>query len=369
MMSSGLIRISFFAGLFFCLILLPTGLMGEEETKEEGKGNSIIVLPVLSYSPETKFNFGVGGRYIFRLSKKKPVSRPSSITMYLSYTQLKQFTFELEPDIYLKNEDYHFSAFFSFSRYTYKFFGIGNNTPADWEEYYTTRNMILEMEFRRKIRTKLYAGIFYEYLKSNITDVESGGLIEKGDIPGSGKGHISGLGVQLNWDARDNIYYPKKGFYYFLSLSTFRKAFGSDYDFTRWNLDFRRYFCLFSKHVLAFQGYVNTIHGDPPFQKMSLLGGTNLMRGYYMGRYRDKNMIAFQMEYRLPVWKRWGLAGFAGFGDVADSFSHLSLKNFKYSLGFGIRFLLLKKENLNIRFDFGFGRDSSGVYLTVEEAF
>jgi outer membrane protein assembly factor BamA len=225
------------------------------------------------------------------------------------------------------------------------------------------------MNFKRKILKKLYFGIFSEYRYENLVKVEDGGLLQKGDIPGSGKGDTSGVGLQINWDARDNIYYPKKGFYYFLSWALFRKAFGSDYDFTRWNMDFRKYFCFFSRQVLAVQGYFNYIQGDPPFQKMSLVGGSTLMRGYYLGRYRDKNMIFFQMEYRLPVWKRWGLAGFAGFGDVADRFSNFRVKDFKYSLGFGIRFLLLRKENLNIRLDFGFGRNTSGFYLTVEEAF
>ena len=93
------------------------------------------------------------------------------------------------------------------------------------------------------------------------------------------------------------------------------------------------------------------------------------MRGYYRGRYRDKNMIAFQMEYRIPVWWRLGLVGFVGFGDVADKVSHFELLNFKYSVGWGVRYLLLSQERINVRLDFGIGGGSSNLYITINEAF
>ena len=92
------------------------------------------------------------------------------------------------------------------------------------------------------------------------------------------------------------------------------------------------------------------------------------MRGYYEGRYRDKDMIAFQMEYRLPVWWRFGLVGFVGFGGVADKIKKFKLKKFKYSIGWGIRYLLIRNEKINVRLDFGYGESSSGTYITIGEA-
>ena len=40
------------------------------------------------------------------------------------------------------------------------------------------------------------------------------------------------------------------------------------------------------------------------------MGGESLMRGYYLGRYRDKNLLAGQVEYRILPFsfsKRWEL--------------------------------------------------------------
>jgi hypothetical protein len=94
------------------------------------------------------------------------------------------------------------------------------------------------------------------------------------------------------------------------------------------------------------------------------------MRGYYLGRYRDKNMIAIQAEYRwLPAIWRFGIVGFAGFGDVADKISRFDFGGFEYSYGFGLRFLLNPEQKINLRLDFGFGKGTSGIYFTAGEAF
>ena len=94
------------------------------------------------------------------------------------------------------------------------------------------------------------------------------------------------------------------------------------------------------------------------------------MRGYYLGRYRDRNMITAQAEYRAPLFWRFGAVVFAGFGDVSDSVTAFRLDRFKYSLGCGVRFMFDARERINARIDAGFGKDgNAGVYAMVLEAF
>ena len=102
---------------------------------------------------------------------------------------------------------------------------------------------------------------------------------------------------------------------------------------------------------------------------LSLLGGQTLMRGYYRGRYRDKDMVVVQLEYRMPVWRRLGLVGFFGCGDVSDRLSQFRLESFKMTGGFGVRYRIQRQQGSNLRLDFGLSRESSGVYVTVNEAF
>ena len=102
---------------------------------------------------------------------------------------------------------------------------------------------------------------------------------------------------------------------------------------------------------------------------LARLGSESILRGYYSARYRDTTLAAFQVEYRLPVWWRFGMVGFAGYGQVADSIGRLKIGEFKYSVGLGIRFRIDRKEGTNIRLDLGFGKGSSGNYLSGGEAF
>ena len=107
------------------------------------------------------------------------------------------------------------------------------------------------------------------------------------------------------------------------------------------------------------------------------------MRGHYECRFRDNSLYAAQVEYRLPLgrsdWidtrekvpfkERWGLVGFVGAGDVASSFCDIDFSKIKSSFGFGVRYLVMPKERINVRIDFGFGTQYPGFYFNIREAF
>jgi hemolysin activation/secretion protein len=109
--------------------------------------------------------------------------------------------------------------------------------------------------------------------------------------------------------------------------------------------------------------------GNVPFRYLSALGGTDIMRGYYAGRYRDKNLIALQSEFRFPLFWRFGMVVFASIGEVSDKILVYRFKTVKYGIGTGLRFALKPHEKLNLRIDFGWGNQSFASYLTVTEAF
>jgi outer membrane protein assembly factor BamA len=361
--------------IFSLLILLSvipstaTASQGNEADTIEQKRSGLLFFPILFYTPETKLAGGALVNYYFRESGSKSSSRPSSIMPSLIYTQNKQIMAELSTYLYWKDETYYSEGYTGHIKFPDKFYGIGNNTSEDDEEDYTARSVIFHINFQKKVRPGLYLGAQYEYYHSKLAEVAKDGLLAKGNISGSQGGTASGGAILVNWDIRENVFSPPSGTFCQLSATLFKNAFGSDYDFNRFILDFRQYFPLFSSQVVAIQGYAVRITGDPPFQMLSLFGGSHRMRGYYEGRYRDKNMLVFQAEYRMLVWWRFGLVGFWGFGDVADKLSNFQLSGFKYSLGAGIRYLLSRQEGINLRLDFGFGEGTSGIYATIKEAF
>jgi hypothetical protein len=60
---------------------------------------------------------------------------------------------------------------------------------------------------------------------------------------------------------------------------------------------------------------------------------------------------------------------FAGVGDVFEDTRDLSWNTAKYSVGTGLRFLVNPAERLNVRVDYGRGREGGYFYFIVSEAF
>lgn len=346
----------------------PHGNKENEETKKKNKGK-IVILPVIFYSPETKLAFGTGGLYTFYASKIRNGLKPSNIQMLAYYTLNRQYWFEIKPDVYLKNNNYHFYGTLNYTKFLDKFWGIGTLTNKEDEEKYISLISRIKIYMLRRLNSPLSVGLAFEYEHHNIVEVEEGGKLDPGTIPGSEGGTISGLGALVQWDSRDHIFSPSKGSFFQLSLKLYKPFLGSSFDFALFNLDLRRYMSLFSSHVLALQAYINLLSGSPPLQMLSRLGGQYLMRGYYNGRYRDKNMYIFQAEYRLPLWRRLGVAGFLAVGDVGGKLSDFSFKTVKITFGLGIRFRINPEEKMNLRLDIGFSPESSGVYFNINEAF
>jgi outer membrane protein assembly factor BamA len=131
-----------------------------------------------------------------------------------------------------------------------------------------------------------------------------------------------------------------------------------------------RYFLPTTKNqVLALQLFGQFSDGNVPFNQMSMMGGEMMMRGYYFGRYRDKQYLAAQAEYRFLPFnfsKRLGGAVFGGLGSVSSTFPK---ENWKWSAGGGLRYLLFPKKDIFTRFDLGFQPDGYGIYFYIGEAF
>jgi len=357
--------------IFIFLFLPPLFVFSTEKSAGEEKKFGFVFLPVIFYMPETKLAVGAGGLMTYRARAASPLTRPSSCYFYAVYTQLRQFIAQIRPEIYWNKEKYYLNFLISAENFPDKFWGVGNKTPDEAEENYTPRAFIFEVVGQRKIWSSknFYIGLQGRLEQYKITKFEPGGLLAREIFPGSRQGKTTSLGIMLSLDTRNNIFFPTSGHYYQFLANFSHKFLGSDFEKSSIRLDLRRYRPLFSGHVLCWQFLFQTIGGKPGFRHYATLGGDMIMRGYYSGRYRDKCLLAFQAEYRCPLWKRLSLVGFSGFGEVADKLKSLQLKNFKYSYGFGLRFKILPREGTNLRLDLAWGKKTSGIYFSAGEAF
>jgi outer membrane protein assembly factor BamA len=363
---SRLMIVALLAALALPLKVFP----GQEKPPSEAQPASLVVLPVIYYTPETRLAFGAGGIYTFRPKGTPLDGRPSYFQAIAVYTQNRQFALSLEPSLYLKGETLLLTGLLELRKFPDKFWGLGSDTSDSAEEDYTPVQQTLQVTLQKKIipRANFYVGLAYNFEHYKFLEFKPAGHLASGNIIGGRGGLISGLGLVFSLDSRDNIFFPLRGNYIQVSAKLFNRFLASDYDFFKFRADLRRYYPLWRSHVLALQCLFQATPGTTPFMSLSQLGGDSLMRGYYSGRFRDKVLLAAQAEYRLPLWWRFGLVGFAGMGEVADRISCLSAGRLKYSYGFGFRFRV-NSEGARLRLDFAYGKGTSGVYFTAGEAF
>lgn len=370
---------------FFCLILfsLVVSLFPQQAAATKD-GQQIVIseqsepdrmgltlLPIIYYTPETKIAFGLGSLITYRFGLIFKTARPSTLFIGAIYTQLKQFTFQIKPEIYLNDNSFFLAGNFMAERFPTKLWGIGADTADDMEEVYTPQRFLMELGLQKKLSQNfpLYLGLKYRLESTKIVETEPGKLIDQDLVSGSRGGLLSGPGLVARYDNRDNIFYPNNGLYFQGTMNWNDHFFGSDYDFLSFQLDLRSYHQVGEDQILALQALAETSTGDVPFYRLPRLGGDSLLRGFYNGRFRDMNLVAFQAEYRFPVWKRLGAVVFGAMGSLAQRFREISFDNLKYAAGIGLRFKIIPKENANLRVDLAFGPGTYGIYFKAGESF
>jgi hypothetical protein len=352
--------------LFLCFSTVIAQSQTNPKDSSGAAKSGVYPLPIIFYTPETGIAGGAAVLYLYRDSL---IPRASTVTSDIIYTRKKQFIVEIGGDLYFNRGTYRLLSNLSFQRYPNKFFGIGNNSPKTNEESYTPQSFLFSAVLYRNIYSHANAGPMIRVEHATMKEIDPARALAQHAVPGNTGGTISGAGVVANWDSRDNTIATQSGSLYQISALVYRNAIGSDYDYTDLQIDTRNFFEIMPGQILALQAAGEFIDGTAPFYRLANFGGQSLLRGYFGGRYRDNNGIAVQAEYRLPVWRRFGMVGFAGAAQVADKIGHFALKRFWFAGGIGLRFAWNPDERLNLRLDYGVGNNSSGVYITVTEAF
>jgi outer membrane protein assembly factor BamA len=221
----------------------------------------------------------------------------------------------------------------------------------------------------RRLGKNQLAGFRYAWDRWDVYDQEEGGLLLSENVAGNEASTYSAIGPLWQWDSRDHVFFPTQGLWAEAALLTNTDALGATQNFVKWTLDVRKYWSPKENRVWAAQLYLEGNSGAPPFNQLALLGGTRLLRGYYEGRFRDRQMAASQVEYRFPIKGRFGAVAFGSIGSVVDEWKNWEGDYLRYALGAGLRFTLLPKDKIRLRLDYGIGPNSSAFYLTVGEAF
>jgi len=349
-----------------CLAAAPEE---DQEKVERESPLRLIYAPIAYYSPETHIAYGAAGSLVFRINPGQGNDRPSSVSALIMHTQLRQLRLVLSQDIYLNRPGLYIQSELLYQDYPDKFFGIGSGVSVDDEEVYTSRSFEFHLAVEKELFSSFSLGLRVQWDSWDLTEVVRGGLLDTGTMFGLDGGQVAGIGLIASWDTRNHFFSANRGTWVRLRVDFFEKVLGGDFNFSRFIVDARHYHTVFRNHVLAIQAKAELQTGEVPFQYLARFGGMYGMRGYYDGRFRDKDMVMVQAEYRLPLSERWGVVAFGSAGNVAPKLEEMDLARPLLAGGLGLRFVFDKKERIMIRMDVGFGKDSSGIYFSIYEAF
>jgi len=347
-----------------CLTLSGTAYSQEDSIRYKTR---FFGLPVVFYAPETRLGFGAASILSFKTNRYDTLLRPSQVTLGGAYTLEKQILLYTPFDIWMQQNNYQAKGELGYYKYFYRYYGNGNQTKS--EETYDVTFPRVRTEFTRRLYKQLYAGLKYTFDAFDITQVQEGGILDQEMVTGSAGGTISGLGGIVKYDTRNSVFYPSKGWYVEGSYLRFSPKIGSDFTYNLNWIDARHYFDFKKDRVLATQVYARLSQGEVPFFHLSQMGGNQRMRGYFQGRYRDKQLLGWQAEYRTPVFWRIGLVAFAGNAVVAESISALQWRYIRTAVGGGVRVRIDNERKINLRLDYAVSREGSGFYVTIGEAF
>jgi outer membrane protein assembly factor BamA len=340
-----------------------------DEDSSEVKKFGWLAYTYVFLSPETNLAFGLGGIVYFRLSPDSTI-KPSSITPSAYYSINDQYDLTIIPEFYLGSKFYIYS-YFSTGLYIDKFYGLGPESEEIDNPEYEHHTTVIQLNLQPQISKYIRAGLYSRVLFKSISDPHTNPFILSGSVTGTGGGTSVGLGGVIARDTRDQRFYPTDGQLNEIRMVFYSSVWGSEYDYNKLEIDLRGYVSIGTepKHVLGMQLYGVFCSTHTPFYDDAMLGGKTIMRGYYLGRYRDNALLAGQFEYRTRIWWRIGGVVFMGAGEVMPKMKDFRVKSLQYSYGFGLRFQFDVVEKIDIRADFGFGKGTSGVYFDVQQAF
>ncbi len=361
---------------------IPPDTAVKDTTAEKSMGEKMenlfkyIPVPLYSYSSEGGNLFGLAKFNAFQLSKKDTIAEPSIASGVFSVTSKGRINASLATQLVFNENKFILLSFINYKKQPEFLLPIGNTIYRDEEgnvdslEEITYERIRFVAQGLYLVAKNLYVGGALDLASYIDIKTDSNSFLVRDGALGLEGGTDFGIGLSAAYDSRDSRYTPSTGGY-ILTYVTFNPEFlGSDYQFTKFSFDARKFINPWYKHVVAFQVTTGYSKGDVPFYDLSLLGSDNKMRGYYQGALRDNVLVDGQIEYRMPVWKMFGITGWVGAGRTAPDYEGLSFDDYHLNYGGGFRVRVDSKNNINMRIDFGFGPNGiAGTYINFAEAF
>lgn len=206
-----------------------------------------------------------------------------------------------------------------------------------------------------------FIGPSYSYFSSSTRFTATpAGELSKAELAG----HIGKAGLVMDYDTRDNMFYPNRGSYAGLDAEVARPWLGSDQSFENYHVRTYTWLPVAPRWTLGLRGDGQFTRGTVPFYAQPYVD----LRGVARGRYQDRDALAFEAEMRWDATPRWSILGFSGVGKAYGNWKSFPDATNVVSVGAGFRYLIAAKLGLAVGVDVAHSKDQNAFYIQVGSA-
>ncbi|WP_461101926.1 BamA/TamA family outer membrane protein [Spirosoma koreense] len=337
------------------------------------------IFPELAYALQTGFAVGLNANLSF--TSADPQQNVSVIYSTPQYTQYQQVIIPIVTNLWTKGNRYNIVSDWRYYNYSADNFGLGGSSRADVDDRLFYSYLRLHQAVLRQVAPNFSVGIGYalDYHWRIREENDTPQLNDDFQRYNSGSRSVSsGPTFTVQYTNRRNPNNPQSGFFGSVLVRPNLRWLGSDQNWQSVVADFRKYVPLThdGRHILAFWNMNWLSFGEQaPYLDLPSTGWdtySNLGRGYTQGRFRGKDLIYLETEYRTILLTN-GLLGGVIFANMQMYTDYPDSAHFGRLLpggGVGLRLKVNKHSNLNLAIDYGFGvGGSQGIFLNLGEVF
>lgn len=323
----------------------------------------------IAYSQETSVMFTLSSRAVYSTCRTDPLTPESTVAASVNVSVSGFHRLRVSGETFFDRGDRRLTYSVQTSRLPVKFWGLGydaaDNNPRT---RYTRNDTSVDVRYMNRVAGafSLGAGLNLRYGKGRSFDETGENYLRPAG--GMRSALSAGAGLAAEFDTRDDRYRATRGVYLSL-LAEARPKWMGDCNSTLWHITAVAdwFHPLWNGAVLAADLYGDLWSSATPWLFWPTAGGASRMRGYYAGRYADRKMLTAQVEIRQRIYGRFGCCAWAGAGNVFPSHRSIDLTHTLPNYGIGLRMEAGPRNT--VRVEYGFGRHSNGLIISMNEAF
>lgn len=345
-------------------------------------GMSFRAMPTLSSNPTAGTGAGATAMLIYRADEH---SSPSQAIVTGQYTDTRSYNLFAVNKMFFGQDRFQSNTLIG---------GLFNNSMIDFgedipvtppvevgtEARFDVTIAVAAQQLLYRIAKHLYTGgqLFYIDQRFNAQNDAGKLFLAANGIEDSVRG---GIGATLSYDTRSKSekFFPRHSQLVTLIANDFPEAWGTKEHFYNVLLNARDYRTGFkSDDVIATQFYAQFSSENTPDGALAALGARNVLRGFVIGQYKTRHMLAAQTEYRYRItgtdFRLTAFGGYASLSGGSKGTGNAANRDRDngdyYSGGAGVHYILQKEQQVDYRVDFALtNTDDYAVYANINQAF